>query len=40
MEQKRALRVEYYVRDYGNRITEDHNVIINIKLLSRSQKNE
>ena len=40
MEQKRALIVEYYVRDYGNRITEDHNVIINIKLLSRSQKNE
>jgi len=40
MEEKRALLIEYYVRDYGNQITENHNVIIDIKLLSRSQKSE
>jgi len=38
MEEKRVLQVEYYVRDYGNQITKDHNVVTNIKLLPKSRK--
>jgi len=39
MTEKRKLLIEYYVRDYGNQITKDHNVIINIKLLANKQPN-
>ena len=37
MTEKRKLLIEYYVRDYGNQITKDHNVIVNIKLLPNKQ---
>jgi len=37
MEEERELLVEYYYKDYGNNVTLNHKVIVNMKLLPNKQ---